>query len=102
MIDLDDSVDRLILEFDYSWTLPTDADRMDRATQELYGGMRELITKFTGTGQLPHAYLPLFMNDGYFRQDYFGRLRTADFAREVRGRYDPMLFFTTRTGGFKM
>ena len=102
MIDLDDSVDRIILEFDYSWTFQSDANRMDQATQQLYGGMRELITNFIGTGTLPDAYLPLFMNDGYFRQDYFGRLRTADYARKVRSLYDPELFFTTRTGGFKM
>ncbi|KAF2789654.1 FAD-binding domain-containing protein [Melanomma pulvis-pyrius CBS 109.77] len=102
MIDLDDSVDRIIMEFNYSYWLPTDDATMDAATQTLYGGMKNLITKFTNGGQLPEAYLPLFMNDAYFRQDYFGRLQTQDFARSVRDSYDPEGFFAARTGGWKI
>ncbi|KAF2270975.1 FAD-binding domain-containing protein [Lojkania enalia] len=102
MLDLDDSVDRIILEFDFSYWLPIDDEKMDNATVRLYRGMRDLIMQFTESGILPEAYLPLFMNDGYFRQDYFGRLRTVDFARSVRERYDPQGFFAGRTGGFKM
>jgi hypothetical protein len=75
---------------------------MDDATQRVYKGMRDLILQFTESGHLPEAYVPLFMNDAYFRQDYFGRLRTADFARSVRDQYDPEGFFATRTGGWKM
>ncbi|KAF2192782.1 hypothetical protein K469DRAFT_717376 [Zopfia rhizophila CBS 207.26] len=102
MIDLDDSVDRIIMEFDYSYVYAADDIRVDNATQRLYGGMRDLIMNFTESGSLPEAYLPLFMNDGYFRQDYFGRLKTADLARRVRDQYDPERFFADRTGGFKM
>jgi hypothetical protein len=102
LIDLDDSVDRIIMEFNYSYLFATDDKTMDDATQRLYGGTRNLITKYQDSGKLPDAYLPLFMNDGYFRQDYFGRLRTAGLARSVRDRYDPKGFFATRTGGFKM
>lgn len=104
LIDLDDSVDRIIMEFNYSYWLSSDDEKMDEATQRLYGGMRDLITKFTDSGHLPDAYVPLFMNDAYFRQDYFGRLRgaTADFARGVRDAYDPQGFFASRTGGWKL
>jgi len=102
MIDLDDSVDRIILEFNYSYSLAIDDAKIDQATQTLYGGMHGLIDKYTASGQLPEAYLPLFMNDAYFRQDYFGRLRTRDFARRVRDQYDPEGFFATRTGGWKI
>ncbi|PSN70014.1 FAD-binding domain-containing protein [Corynespora cassiicola Philippines] len=101
MIDLDDDVDRLILEFNYSYWLSIDDERMDAATEKLHTGVRELVTKFTQNGQLAEAYLPLFANDAYFRQDYFGRLRTADFARSVRDQYDPEGFFQSRTGGYK-
>jgi hypothetical protein len=102
LIDLDDDVDRIILEFNYSYISSLADEKIDQATQQLYKGSGDLTRKFTEAGKLPQAYLPLFANDGYFRQDYFGRLRTADFARSVRDRYDPEGFFATRTGGFKM
>jgi hypothetical protein len=102
LIDLDDDVDRIILEFNYSYTFATDDKKMDAATQELYKGTQALVSQFQADGKLPEAYLPLFANDGYYRQDYFGRLRTADFARSVRDAYDPKGFFAKRTGGFKM
>lgn len=102
LIDLDEEVDRIIIEFNYSYTFASDDETMDAATQEVYKGTRELVTQFQSEGKLPDAYLPLFANDGYYRQDYFGRLRTADFARAVREQYDPNGFFVQRTGGFKM
>ncbi|CAI6335903.1 unnamed protein product [Periconia digitata] len=102
MIDLDDSVDRIILEFNYSYWLGLDDEKMDVATQELYKGTKDIVTQYTEAGKLSQAYLPLFANDGYHRQDYFNRLRTTDFARTVRDQYDPSGFFAGRTGGFKM
>ncbi|KAF2659265.1 hypothetical protein K491DRAFT_689390 [Lophiostoma macrostomum CBS 122681] len=62
MIDRDDSVDRLILELDYNSALPRDSDRKDKATQELYEGMHELITKFTRSRQLLDA-IPATLNE---------------------------------------
>jgi len=102
LIDLDDEVDRIILEFNYSYTFATDDEKMDAATQALYKGTQALVTQFQADGKLPEAYLPLFANDGYYRQDYFGRLRTADFARTVRDQVDPKGFFAGRTGGYKL
>jgi len=102
LIDLDDDVDRIIFEFDFSYLSPTDDAKMDAATQKVYNGVRQLREQYTARGQLPEAYLPLFANDAYHRQDYFGRLRTADFARAVRDRYDPTGFFAKRTGGWKL
>ncbi|KAF2476240.1 FAD binding domain-containing protein, partial [Lindgomyces ingoldianus] len=93
MLDLDDSVDRIIMEFDYSYLLSDDDATMEDATQRLYEGMRELILGFTESGYLPEVYLPLFMNDGYFRQDYFGRLSIVDYAPTVQDKYDPDGFF---------
>jgi hypothetical protein len=34
-----------------------------------YKGTRDLVTGFQQNGKLSEAYLPLFMNDAYFRQD---------------------------------
>ncbi|KAH7078956.1 hypothetical protein BKA63DRAFT_254912 [Paraphoma chrysanthemicola] len=102
LIDLDDDVDRIIIEFNISYFLELDDEKIDEATQRLYGGSRDIITQFQQSGKLPDAYLPLFMNDCYFRQDYFGRLRTTDFARSVRDRYDPENFFRDQTKGWKM
>lgn len=102
LIDLDDDVDRLVVEFDYSYLLAADDARMDAATQQLYKGTGDVVERFTASGQLPMAYRPLFANDAYYRQDYFSRIRTADFARSVRDAFDPNSFFAARTGGFKM
>lgn len=102
LLDLDDDVDRIILEFNYSYTFGASDEKVDEAIQKLYKGTAAITSKYQGAGQLPDAYLPLFANDGYFRQDYFGRLRTVDFARGVQERYDPNGFFAERTGGFKM
>ncbi|CAO2657439.1 Nn.00g035650.m01.CDS01 [Neocucurbitaria sp. VM-36] len=102
LIDLDDDVDRIIIEFNYSYWLDIDDTTVDQATQQLYQGTRDLVTGFQQSGKLPEAYLPLFMNDCYFRQDYFARLRTANFARDVRDQYDPYGFFRDRTKGWKL
>jgi hypothetical protein len=102
LIDLDDDVDRIIIEFNYSYLGGLSEDKVDVALQQLYKGSGAVTKKFQDAGKLPQAYLPLFSNDGYYRQDYFGRLRTADFARSVRDRYDPGGFFASRTGGFKL
>jgi hypothetical protein len=102
LIDLDDDVDRIMLEFNISYLLDIDDSKVDQATQRLYGGSRDIVTGFQQSGKLPQSYLPLFMNDCYFRQDYFGRLRTTDFARSVRDRYDPDNFFRDQTKGWKM
>jgi hypothetical protein len=65
MIDLDDDVDRIIIEFNLSYWLNIDDATMDAATQQLYKGTKDIVTRFTQSGKLPNAYLPLFANDGY-------------------------------------
>ena len=95
-------MDRIIIEFNYSYLGSLSESKVDVALQQLYKGSGDITRRFQEAGKLPQAYLPLFANDGYYRQDYFGRLRTADFARSVRDRYDPEGFFAARTGGFKM
>ena len=60
-----------------------------------------MVQKNIDEGLLPDLYRPLFMNDLYFRQDYWSRIDPASkaFALETRLRYDPDGFFQKRTGG---
>ena len=104
LYDLDDSTDRIIFEFDYSYFSQLDDSTVDTAMVELYSGMKDLVDGFVAEGTLPDAYRPLFMNDAYFREDYWGRLRpgTKEFAESVRDSVDPGGLFQTRTGGFKL
>lgn len=105
LLDMDSDVDRIIIEMDYSWLLPTDSDRMDLTTQQLYGGMGTIIGGFVDDGTLPQSYRPLFMNDAYFREDYWGRIRASStsFAAEVAENVDPDGWFRAmQPGGWKV
>jgi hypothetical protein len=104
LLDLDDSVDRILMEFDFSYTSPDNDIVMDKAVRNLFSGIRDRVTGFVTDGTLPDAYVPLFMNDANYQQDYFGRLRpkTKQYAKVVRDEYDPYGFFKDRTGGFKL
>lgn len=101
---LDDAADRIIFEFDYSYWLPLDNAKVDQTMVSLYSGMKVIVDGFVADGSLPDVYRPLFMNDAYFRQDYWGRLNpsTKEFAERIRSSVDPNGLFQTRTGGFKM
>jgi len=104
LLDLDDSLDRIIMEFDMSNIRPSHAFKVDEALLQICTGIRERVQGFIDEGKLPDAYLPLFMNDANHQQDYFGRLRpeTHAFAKAVRAEVDPECFFRDRTGGFKL
>jgi hypothetical protein len=104
LIDLDDSVDRILFEFNYSFSSTLPDTQMSSVLKTLFSGIREMALAFIANGTLPEAYLPLFMNDANFQQDYWGRLRpeTLRYAQGVREAYDPRGFFKDRTGGFKL
>jgi hypothetical protein len=59
--------------------------------------------KWQEEGKLPEAYLPVFMNYGFYRQDYFARLKPESraLARRVQDEVDLGGLFRTRTGGWK-
>ncbi|KAK3291637.1 uncharacterized protein B0H64DRAFT_409636 [Chaetomium fimeti] len=103
LIDADEDADRLIIELNYAFLLPSDYGKMDGKMVETYGGIRERVTAWQAEGKLPDVYLPVFMNYGFYRQDYWGRLKQAsrDLAREVAERFDPAGLFRDRTGGWK-
>ncbi|KAK3314372.1 hypothetical protein B0H66DRAFT_523882 [Apodospora peruviana] len=103
LIDCDADAHRMILEINYSFVLPSDYERMANTMQATYGGIREKVLAWQRDGTLPDVYLPLFMNYGFFREDYFARLRPESraLARQVAASVDPDGLFRSRTGGWK-
>ncbi|OJD31570.1 fad binding domain-containing protein [Diplodia corticola] len=107
LIAFDDAADRIIFEFDYSYLRGLSAVDVaaDEATVELYGGMKDIVDAAVADGRAPDVYRPLFMNDGYFRQDYWGRLdaESRALAEGVRASVDPTGFWAGRSaGGFRL
>jgi hypothetical protein len=105
LLDLDDSVDRIIMELDYSFLFNSDYPTIDQTMQDTYNGLKGKAEEFQGDGKLDaDVYLPVFMNDGFYRQDYFGRLRDEkkELAKRVRDQLDPEGLWKDRTGGFKI
>lgn len=103
LLDIPDDVDRLVIEFNYSYLLDAvDGPVMDRLTKETYQGMDALIGEYEVSGRLPRVYRPLFANDAYYSQDYFARLtpEMRGLAVRVRDEVDPGLW-RGRTGGWK-
>tara|TARA_R110002003_G_scaffold998_1_gene21939 strand:+ start:3981 stop:5270 length:1290 start_codon:yes stop_codon:yes gene_type:complete len=103
LIDADDDVDRFIIEMNYSFIPQSLYAHMADTMETTYTGVRNRVLAWQEGGQLPQAYLPLFMNYGFFRQDYFGRLKPESraLARRVSEQVDPTGLFRARTGGWK-
>lgn len=101
LLDVDDDVDRIIVEHNFNHVLPEEHDPVDQATVDAYEGVKDLVEGFQREGKLPDVYLPLFLNDIYFRQDYFGRMRPErrELVKRVVGEVDPEGRWGSRTGG---
>jgi hypothetical protein len=121
VMDMGDDGHRIILEYDYSYVngLAENEKTVDKAIKDLYGGTRELITKFINEGkasqscdfdgfgayrfpQVPRISTPIFLNDAYGTQDYWGRFKEKDFIKRIKREVDPYFFFGTRTHSWKM
>ena len=104
VIDLDTSIDRIVMEMDFSYCFNSDNGRVDSTIQTLYTGMKNHIATFQQQGKLPEGYLPLFMNDAYWKQDYVGRLRpeTQQLLEATQRAYDPTKFWETQTHGWSI
>ncbi|PGG95410.1 hypothetical protein AJ79_10070 [Helicocarpus griseus UAMH5409] len=103
MMDFEPDHDYIILELDFSYFFPASDNLVDAATQNLYNGIRNIVTEHAEAGRVPDIHRPLFMNDLYHRQDYWQRMRTADKARAVAKAVDPEGFWQKRTsGGFRL
>lgn len=91
----------IFIELDFSYGLAIDDEKIDAANVELYQGLDNLVQKNVDKGLLPDVYRPLFMNDAYYRQDYWSRISPAskELALQTRKRYDPDGFFQKRTSG---
>ncbi|KAH8600975.1 hypothetical protein B0O99DRAFT_681832 [Bisporella sp. PMI_857] len=103
LIDCDDSVDRIIIEMNYSFIPQSAYEFMADTIEATYTGVRDRVLAWQADGTLPQGYMPVFMNYGFYRQDYFGRLRPENraLARRVAESVDPEGLFRTRTGGWK-
>ncbi|KAL5396522.1 hypothetical protein PMIN06_001612 [Paraphaeosphaeria minitans] len=103
LIDADDSVDQIIIEMNYAFTLQSSYDKMANTMEATYGGVRERVLGWQEDGTLQESYNPVFMNYGFFRQDYFGRLKPENraLAKRVQEQVDPDGLFRTRTGGWR-
>lgn len=105
LLDLDDDVDRIIFELDYSYFFESlDLATVDPLMVETYSGLKNLVDGYVADGSLPDAFRPLFMNDCYFREDYWGRLRPekSQFAKGVREAVDPDGIMQKLSQGFHM
>ena len=105
LLDLDEDHDRLVVEFNYSFTFNSSSEDVDAAMRDTFGGVGDLVRHYTEAGDLPgDAYLPLFSNDAFYSQDYWGRLRPEKtaLARRVQQELDPKGMFKKRTGGWKL
>ncbi|KAK5624730.1 hypothetical protein RRF57_000446 [Xylaria bambusicola] len=103
LIDADDGADRLILELNYSFIPQIDYEKMGDVLEETYTGVRQRVLGWQEEGILSDVYCPIFMNYGFYRQNYWERLRPESraFAQQVAAKYDPNNFFRNRTGGWK-
>ncbi|KAJ5797195.1 CAZyme family AA7 [Penicillium psychrosexuale] len=101
LLDIPSDQPYIILELGFSYGLSIDDSKVDAATVELYQGMDNLAQKNIDNGLLPDVYRPLFMNDAYYRQDYWGRISPESMALALKTRkaYDPQEFFQKRTSG---
>ncbi|KAK4110160.1 FAD-binding domain-containing protein [Canariomyces notabilis] len=103
LIDADGDADRMIIEMNYAFLLQSDYELMEGKMMETYGGFRERVLRWQAEGKLQETFLPVFMNYGFYRQDYWGRLKPEKraLAQEVAESVDPQGMFRTRTGGWK-
>ncbi|KAF2665625.1 FAD binding domain-containing protein [Microthyrium microscopicum] len=104
VMDMGEDGHRIILEYDYSYINGfAENERIgDKANRELYSGVRSIIQKFMNDGKLPNISTPLFMNDAYHAQDFWGRFKERDFMKSVKAKIDPGDFFGKRTHGWKL
>lgn len=105
LIDVDADIDRIVLELDYSFWSNLSYPTIDQTMRDTYTGFQTIVEDYQDSGVLPKdVYLPLFQNDCFYPQDYFGRLKPENLAlaRRVQAEVDPTGFWTTRTSGFKI
>ncbi|KAH8648430.1 hypothetical protein BX600DRAFT_490161 [Xylariales sp. PMI_506] len=103
LVGLTDDIDRIVVELDYSFVPQADYNAMADVMEDTYSGIRDIVLEGQAAGNLSQGYLPLYLNYGFYRQDYFGRLmpESAQLAAAVAAEVDPTGLFRDRTGGFR-
>lgn len=104
LIDMDADVDRILIVLNASFALHLHYDIVANAIVAFLDDVRALVLDWIDDGFVDaDTYLPLFANDGFFEQDYWGRLRpqNAALAATVAASVDPNGLFRDRTGGWK-
>lgn len=104
LIAMDADVDRILIVVNTSFALHAHYNVVAAAVKAFYDAVRQLVLDLIGDGFVDgDTYLPLFANDGFFQQDYWGRLKPASraLAQSVAADVDPTGFFRDRTGGWK-
>lgn len=104
LIDCDDKSHRMIIEMNYSFIPHSAYSEMDVIMQNTYGGVRERVLSGQQAQRLESdVYLPVFMNYGFYQQDYFARLKPENraLAKQVAEDVDPEGLFRDRTGGWR-
>ena len=103
LMDFDDGADLIVIELNYSFWGQGDYETGSEGLRRTYGGIRERVVRWQEEGQLEDTYVPLFSNDAFHEQDYYGRLRpeNAALARSLVEELDPEGLFSDRTGGWK-
>ncbi|KKK20238.1 FAD dependent oxidoreductase [Aspergillus rambellii] len=105
LLDFPTDQDYIIIELDFSYSSSANDEEIDQANKDLFGGFDTMISGYISEGILPDVCRPLFLNDAYYPQDYWGRICPASKQRALsaREKYDPEKFFQTRTsGGFRV
>ncbi|KAH8924359.1 putative FAD dependent oxidoreductase [Atractiella rhizophila] len=101
MISFERDSKQIVIELDFSYSGEKFDDQANAGLTTITKSIRELVTTEQAAGNIPNSFTPLFMNDALFSQDYWGRNKNLDFARDVKAVYDPDNFFSpARTGGF--
>jgi hypothetical protein len=94
--------DRIILEIQGAWNLPTDDDLAHSLARQMTDWLDEVVPLWLDeAGMSRDLYMPLFMNDAMFDQDVMGSYKDYEVFKELQTEVDPAGLFSTRTGGFK-
>jgi hypothetical protein len=93
--------DRLILEIQGSWILPSDDTEGYSIGKQLTDWLDVQVPKWLAEAGMSNQYLPLFMNDAAGDQDVTGSYKDVEKFRELQRSVDPNGLWSTRAGGYK-